>query len=71
MGGAGAPDDIDKGHRTQVWLATSDEPAAAVSGRDFFHQKVREPDPLTKDVERQNLLLELCQKVLGTALPES
>ena len=43
MGGAGAPDDIDKAHRTQVWLATSDEPAATVSGRYFFHQKLRDP----------------------------
>ncbi len=28
MGGAGAPDDLDEGHRTQVWLAVSDDPAA-------------------------------------------
>jgi len=70
MGGAGAPDDIDKGHRTQVWLATSEEPAATVSGRYFFHQKLRDPDPATKDVERQGLLLDLCRKVSGTALPK-
>ena len=68
MGGAGAPDDIDKAHRTQVWLATSDQPAAAVSGRYFFHQKLRDPDPATKDVERQDLLLDLCRKVSGIAL---
>ncbi len=71
MGGAGAPDDIDKGHRTQVWLATSDEPAATISGRYFFHQKLRDPDPITKDVDRQCLLLELCHKVSGAALPKS
>jgi NAD(P)-dependent dehydrogenase (short-subunit alcohol dehydrogenase family) len=71
MGGAGAPDDIDKGHRTQVWLATSDEPAATVSGRYFFHQKLRDPDPATKDVERQGLLLDLCHKVSGTTLQKS
>jgi NAD(P)-dependent dehydrogenase (short-subunit alcohol dehydrogenase family) len=70
MGGAGAPDDLDKGHRTQVWLATSDEPAATVS-RYFFHQKLRDPDPATKDVDRQGLLLDLCRKVSGTALPKS
>ena len=68
MGGAGAPDDIDKAHRTQVWLATSDEPAATVSGRYFFHQKLRDPDPTTKNVERQSLLLDLCRKVSGIAL---
>ena len=70
MGGAAAPDDIDKAHRTQVWLATSDEPTATVSGRYFFHQKLRDPDPTTKNVERQSMLLDLCQKVSGTALPK-
>ena len=68
MGGAGAPDDIDKAHRTQVWLATSDEPAAAASGRYFFHQKLRDPDPATTEIERQDLLLDLCRRVSGTAL---
>jgi NAD(P)-dependent dehydrogenase (short-subunit alcohol dehydrogenase family) len=68
MGGAGAPDDIDKAHRTQVWLATSHKPAATVSGRYFFHQKLRDPDPATNDIERQELLLDLCRKVSGTDL---
>ena len=71
MGGAGAPDDIDKAHRTQVWLATSDEPAATVSGRYFFHQKLRDPGPSRKDVERQSQVLDLCHKVSGTALHKS
>src|SRR6201996_4766911 len=31
MGGTGAPDDLDAAHRTQVWLAVSDEVRAAVS----------------------------------------
>jgi NAD(P)-dependent dehydrogenase (short-subunit alcohol dehydrogenase family) len=66
MGGAGAPDDIDKAHRTQVWLATSDEPAATVSGKYFFHQRLRDADPATKEIERQDLLLDLCRKVSGT-----
>jgi NAD(P)-dependent dehydrogenase (short-subunit alcohol dehydrogenase family) len=33
MGGPGAPDDFEKGYRTQTWLAVSDDPAATVSGR--------------------------------------
>jgi len=71
MGGAGAPDDIDKAHRTQAWLATSDEPAAAVSGRYFFHQRIRDADPTTLDVERQGLLLDMCRRVSGAALTAS
>jgi hypothetical protein len=63
-------DDLDKGHRTQVWLATSDVPAATVSGEYFFHQKLRDPDPATKDVDRQRFLLDLCHRVSGTALPK-
>jgi NAD(P)-dependent dehydrogenase (short-subunit alcohol dehydrogenase family) len=31
MGGPGAPDNLDEGHRTQVWLATSNDPAATVT----------------------------------------
>ena len=71
MGGAGAPDDIDKAHRTQAWLATSDEPAATVSGRYFFHQRIRDADPTTMDVERQDLLLDMCRRVSGAALTAS
>ncbi len=38
MGGAGAPDDREKGHLTQTWLAVSDEAAATVSGGYWHHQ---------------------------------
>jgi NAD(P)-dependent dehydrogenase (short-subunit alcohol dehydrogenase family) len=68
MGGAGAPDDLDQGHRTQAWLAVSDQPAAMVSGQYFFHLKPRDPDPATRDVARQDRLLELCEKVSGVRL---
>src|ERR1700678_2123979 len=36
MGGAGAPDDLEEGYRTQVWLAASDDAAAKVTGEYFF-----------------------------------
>ena len=39
MGGKGAPDDLQKGFETQVWLAGSNERSAKVSGRYFHHQK--------------------------------
>src|SRR6202041_4014822 len=38
MGGKGAPDDLDQGHRTQVWLAVSEDKEAKVTGRYFYHQ---------------------------------
>jgi NAD(P)-dependent dehydrogenase (short-subunit alcohol dehydrogenase family) len=40
MGGARAPDDLEAGHRTQVWLAVSDDPAATVTGEYFYHMQL-------------------------------
>src|SRR3954471_3985185 len=39
MGGSGAPDDLQLGHLTQTWLATSGDPAAHVSGGYWHHQR--------------------------------
>jgi hypothetical protein len=43
MGGAGAPDDLTKGHLTQTWLAVSDDSAARVSGGYWYHRKRQRP----------------------------
>src|ERR1700734_1844429 len=48
MGGAGAPDDLDAGHRTQVWLAVSDDPGAKATGEYFYHMKFSTPKPATR-----------------------
>jgi NAD(P)-dependent dehydrogenase (short-subunit alcohol dehydrogenase family) len=69
MGGAGAPDDLDQGHRTQVWLAVSDAPEAQVTGKLFFHLRERAANPETHDVGLQEGLLEACQRLSGISLP--
>jgi NAD(P)-dependent dehydrogenase (short-subunit alcohol dehydrogenase family) len=69
MGGPAAPDDLDAAHRTQVWLATSDDPAAKVTGEYFYHLRLRTPNPASRDVERQDKLLAACQKFSGVDLP--
>ena len=69
MGGPGAPDDLDAGHRTQVWLATSNDPAATVTGEYFFHLRLRKPKSATRDTEHQQKLLEACQRLSGVDLP--
>jgi NAD(P)-dependent dehydrogenase (short-subunit alcohol dehydrogenase family) len=69
MGGAGAPDDLDEGHRTQVWLAVSDDPAAAVTGGYFYHMRPRKPNPAARDVERQEELLDACRRFSRIDLP--
>ncbi len=69
MGGPGAPDDLDQAHRTQVWLAVSDDQAAKVTGQYFYHMKLRSPHPATYDTERHGALLAACQRLLGVELP--
>jgi NAD(P)-dependent dehydrogenase (short-subunit alcohol dehydrogenase family) len=39
MGGPGAPDDLELGHRTQEWLAVSDDPNALTTGGYWHHQQ--------------------------------
>jgi len=68
MGGPSATDDLDQGHRTQVWLATSDDPAANVGGEYFYHMRRREPKSITHDVEVQERLIEACRKFSGVKL---
>ena len=69
MGGPGAPDDLDAAHRTQVWLAVSDDPAANVTGEYFYHLRLGTPNPAARDTERQERLLEACQRFSGVDLP--
>jgi hypothetical protein len=70
MGGAGAPDNMDQAHRTQVWLATSDDPAAQVTGEYFYHLHRRAPNPETHDTPYQNRLIERCAELSRIALPD-
>lgn len=69
MGGPGATDDLDEGHRTQVWLAVSNDPAAKVTGEYFYHMKRRAPLPSTQDAELQERMLDACRKFSGVDLP--
>jgi len=69
MGGPGATDDLDAGHRTQVWLAASDDPAATVTGQYFYHMRPRKPRPVTRDTRVQEALLDACKRLSGVELP--
>ena len=70
MGGRGAPDDLELGADTQAWLAVSDEPAARVTGRYFYHRTERAADPAASDPELQDGLLAACANLSGVALPD-
>ena len=69
MGGANAPGDLDAGSATQVWLATSDDPAATVTGRYFKDRAEQEPAAAVRDERFQDDLLALHARVPSTDLP--
>src|SRR3954447_15423881 len=69
MGGPGAPDDMDQAHRTQAWLATSDDPAAQVTAGYFYHLRPRDPNPAARDKQVQDALLAICEGLSGVSMP--
>ena len=71
MGGKGAPNDLQKGYETQVWLAASNERPAKVSGRYFHHQEESRHNPEADDVELQEIFLSLCKEITGVPFPSS
>ncbi|WP_447007119.1 SDR family NAD(P)-dependent oxidoreductase [Saccharothrix isguenensis] len=68
LGGPNATDDIPKGADTQVWLATSDEPAATVTGRYFKWREDLRANPAAYDVALQDGLLDACAGITGVTL---
>ena len=71
MGGSHATGDLDAAPRTQVWLATSEDAAATVTGQYFYHQQPRKPNASTHDPALQDRLLAECARLSGVALPRS
>lgn len=67
MGGDGAPDDLDLAHRTQAWLAVSEDAAVRVTGKYFYHQQQREANPAAQNSALQDRLLEYCREQSGVA----
>jgi NAD(P)-dependent dehydrogenase (short-subunit alcohol dehydrogenase family) len=65
MGGPGAPDDLDAGAETQVWLATSNDPEAMVTGQYFFHKRRRDPQSAARDETIQERLIAECERISG------
>jgi NAD(P)-dependent dehydrogenase (short-subunit alcohol dehydrogenase family) len=69
MGGPGAPDDLAAAPTTQVWLATSDDAEAKVTGAYFFHQKPRATHPAARVEATQDRLIAECARISGVSLP--
>ena len=69
MGGPDATDDLALGHDTQVWLATSDDPATDTTGQYWYHRQTHTPAPAVHDIAFQGALLDKLAGITGEALP--
>jgi NAD(P)-dependent dehydrogenase (short-subunit alcohol dehydrogenase family) len=69
MGGAGAPDNLEKGYQTQVWLAASHDPKALVTGRYFHHQRSANYLSKADDITTQEQFLARCEQLSGVRFP--
>ncbi|WP_405519657.1 SDR family NAD(P)-dependent oxidoreductase [Streptomyces canus] len=67
MGGAGAPDDLTEGHRTQVWLATHDDVTPSTGGY-WYHRRTQTPHPAARDEEFQARLIRFLESHTGVPL---
>lgn len=67
MGGAGAPDNLQKGYETQAWLAVSNDAEAKVNGCYFHHKKQQRYLSAAADIEVQEKFLALCEKITGVS----
>lgn len=68
MGGPGAPDDLEEGHRTQEWLVTSDDAEARTSGGYWHHRRRLQPHRSVHDEAFQDALLASLARETGVTL---
>ena len=69
MGGPAAPDDLEQGHLTQSWLATSSDAEALVTGEYFRSCRTRTAHTAARSTEFQDELLGALEELTGVTLP--
>ena len=70
MGGPAATDELPEGGDTQVWLATSDDAEATVTGTYFKRRRPLRANPQAYDESLQEELLAVCAELSGVKLPD-
>jgi NAD(P)-dependent dehydrogenase (short-subunit alcohol dehydrogenase family) len=69
MGGPGAPDSLEEGAKTQVWLAAGQDKEALVSGHYFYHKKLKNFNSAASDPNIQEIFLSECNRLSGVSFP--
>lgn len=59
---------LNMGHQTQTWLATSDDPASKVIGRNWHHHRKQTPVREASDIAFQDQLLPNLAELSSVAL---
>jgi NAD(P)-dependent dehydrogenase (short-subunit alcohol dehydrogenase family) len=67
MGGRHAPDDLELGHRTQVWLAEGEDPETRTSAY-WHHQRTQRPHPAAADPVFQDAVVAALRAHTGVGL---
>jgi NAD(P)-dependent dehydrogenase (short-subunit alcohol dehydrogenase family) len=70
MGGPNAPDELPDGAETQVWLASSDDPAAALTSRYLKRRQDLRANSVAYDTALQEQLLAACAALTGVTLAD-
>lgn len=68
-GGPYAPDDLEKAPETQVWLASSDEQSAKITGQFFYHKKPKHYLSKADDVGIQERFIRFCESLTNIEFP--
>jgi NAD(P)-dependent dehydrogenase (short-subunit alcohol dehydrogenase family) len=71
LGGPGATGELPEGADTQVWLATSKDPGAAITGRYLKHRRELRANPAAYDTGLQEALVAACAELSGEELSRS
>jgi NAD(P)-dependent dehydrogenase (short-subunit alcohol dehydrogenase family) len=69
MGGPSAPDSLEEAPKTQVWLAAGNDAGALVSGKYFYHKKLRTVHPAASDPGVQDRFIAACERLSGVKFP--
>lgn len=71
MGGPGASDDLEQGHLTQTWLATTADPDALRSGQVWKHHRPTAVAAAAQNASFQDRLLDQLGSLTGTPFDRS
>ena len=69
MGGAGAPDSLEDGPKTQAWLAAGTDAETQVTGKYFYHKKPMKVHPSAADKGVQDKFIAECERLSGIRFP--